>query len=76
MHVACQPATAFAVSNHGICGKLLDNVFDESRKFFAKPFEKKMELLVGAHAHGPGVKSGVPRMPLRGDSSLVAAALE
>ena len=38
------------MSHHGIDSKLLEDVFEESRKFFSLPFEKKMEMLVSAIA--------------------------
>ncbi|CAN8303448.1 unnamed protein product [Cochlearia groenlandica] len=42
---ACLDCGFFYVVNHGINDEFMDNVFDQSKKFFNLPFEEKMKVL-------------------------------
>ena len=46
LRVACEEVGFFYISNHGVSQDLIDNLFDQSRRFFAQPFARRNEINV------------------------------
>nr|KAJ0201446.1 hypothetical protein LSAT_V11C600306780 [Lactuca sativa] len=50
--IACIDSGFFYVTNHGISGEFMDEVFAESKKLFDLPLEEKIKLLINEKHRG------------------------
>lgn len=49
---ACENVEFFYLSNHGIDSKLIENVYQQARRFFAQNLDEKMKLFIGHCPYG------------------------
>ena len=49
---ACTDIGFFYIFNHGIEQDLIDSVVDEGKKFFCRPMEEKLDLVIGPEVRG------------------------
>ena len=60
---ACETIGFFYVANHGVPQKVVDDVFDATRRYFALPVEKRLELRMDERFRRGFMPQGINQHP-------------